>query len=205
MRRTRFGLGFCVVVALALTPTLGQAAVFTGTDQGVTITLDETLSGNLLDIVLTLDTSGYTGPGDFLHAISLKAVEPIELGDITEVALPGGTGDWDTVLGQLNNSGSIGSGSGWFSSLYNVDVTGLGVPDGPYVFQYQIDLTAGSTTSSVLSDPPFKALYVYTTGEKANGLTSITLAPVPEPGTLLLIGSGLVGMGSAARRRHRRK
>lgn len=39
----------------------------------------------------------------------------------------------------------------------------------------------------------------------SGGLDEVTFAPVPEPGTLLLIGSGLVGLGMGTRRRNRKQ
>lgn len=44
-----------------------------------------------------------------------------------------------------------------------------------------------------------------TSGEIESFAHSYSLAPVPEPGTLLLIGLGIVGMGTMARKRSRRK
>lgn len=207
MRTRRFGLVFCVVVALALAPTLAQAAVFTGTDQGVDISLEEMIVDSTLNLWLTLSTSEYNGPGDYLHGISVKATNQLEASDITVVDPPNPDADWTTSLGHITNNTTgpdgnvLGSGEGWFSTIYTASNFGIGVPDSSFSFHYAIDITG----LSVLSDPSVKIIYVDDQGYKANGLTSTTLAPVPEPGTLLLLGSGLVSMGATARRRSRRK
>ncbi len=171
---SRFSLALAVAAVLGLAATPAEALLFTGTAEGVNISLETMLDDSTLSLWLTLDISMYSGPGAFLHGISLKAVNPLTSTDIV-VDLPDPDGNWTTVLGQItaNTTGptnDTGSGSGWFTTFFSADNFGVGVPDGLLEFHYEIDTTG----LSVLADPSFKAIYVFEfgpkAGEKAGGL-----------------------------------
>ena len=87
----------------------------------------------------------------------------------------GGAFLWDPVAGMLNLNDLIAPGSGWILGQ------GLAIND---VGQITGSGTIGGETHAFL-------------------LTPGTLAAVPEPGTLALVGTGAIGLGLLRRRRCR--
>lgn len=79
----------------------------------------------------------------------------------------------------LNGGGSL-----------TVDFSGLGLPTGTFVVGWGCKDTSGCTKNGVAYSTPFTQAGLATGG------------PSPEPGSLLLLGTGLLGLGGLVRRKY---
>lgn len=152
-------------------------------------------------IMLDIDTNTYSGGGSYLDQVAVKVSSAVTGFSLFDA--PGGAGNWTLISGGINANGCSGSGGGFFCAdgLANggkgvAVTTGNGVgTDLSFVFDVTVD---NGTLFTGIDQASIKARYVDGSGNKKGALLSenITLQrEVPEPSSLLLLGSGLTCIG----------
>lgn len=182
-----------------------QGATYTLTDLGQ---VSDLFTGDGLSdtwrIQLTIDPTGYNGSGVRIDDIAVKVSSDTDAASL--VSAPGGVGVWTRVDGGLNANGCTGSGSGYECAAWkDASATGAFLNGTLLTWIFDIDVKGALLSGADLAS--IKVRFVDANGDKTGALVSepITLGdpmtPVPEPGTLLLLGSGFTGF--LARRRVR--
>ena len=190
-------LGF---VASAKADTIGPLNCGSCLGSSYTLTSLATANPDIFDIFLKVDTSATTlSTSDLLNAVAPKVSS--SFASVAFVSGPFGT----VQNGGLSAGGCDGSGSGFFCS----GGTGLAIGSGKvYNWEWAVTLSSPGDLFTGSDEASIKASFVTPAGGNA-GITSedITLQPggtpssVPEPTTLMLLGTGVLGFAGVIKRR----
>jgi hypothetical protein len=186
-------------VASAKADTIGPTNCGSCLGSSYTLTYTATANPNVFDIFLKVDTSATTlSTSDLLNAVAPKVSS--SFASVAFVSGPFGT----VEDGGIAAGGCNGNGNGFFCS----GGTGLAIGAGKvYNWEWAVTLASPGNLFTASNEASIKASFVTPAGGNA-GITSedITLQPgttpsVPEPSTLMLLGTGALGLAGAIKRR----
>jgi hypothetical protein len=213
----KYALGFLLLFGLvAVQAASADTLQNCGTCGGVVYTLTAApdtfgLGAGWFDFSLQVDTSDINvSTAQVLNAVALKVP-----GATGATLLQESAGSWTMVQGGTNNGGTSGTGcvlntkNGFDCAQATAVSTGTGtangVPTGAgdiYTFVFGFLLPSNSS-GDLASGVGLKAYYDTTSGAYGGLQTSDTFSasPVPEPNSLVLLGSGLLGLAFLLKRR----
>jgi hypothetical protein len=191
--------------AQATTLSLDNCASCEGSDVSLDITTSD--GGATYDVILTLDTTNYTGPSDSIVQAGFKAFDGISADDVLLVSVTSGT--WsDPVLSGIGSSGFC-DGSGDAGFVCTTGESNIVSDPGEYVFTFKVD----GTNATLLSEWSIKFQYCDSadydggTGDCNGHVISEPGvpgkdpgAPVPEPSAALVFAVGLLVARTKLRR-----